>query len=51
MYAIKHVIIWTIFFTWEWLWFGVPESYAKKQFMHLTVWHPGGFGDFRKNNA
>jgi len=32
VYAINR----TIFFTCEWLWFGIPESNAMKWFMRLT---------------
>jgi len=30
-----YAINWTIFFTCEWLWFGILESYAIKWFMRL----------------
>jgi len=37
VHAIKHYTFnWTIFFTYDWFWFGTPESYMIKQFMHLS---------------
>jgi len=37
VYAIKsYAINPTIFFTYGWVWFEIPESYLIKQFMRLT---------------
>jgi len=32
----RYVINQTIFFTYEWFWFGIPESYLIKRFVHVT---------------
>jgi len=37
IYAIKgYAINQTIFFSYEWCWFGIPESYSVKQCMRLA---------------